>query len=469
MSNRQVLSTTGKVVEEAAIQKLAASVRGKILRPGDEGYESARKVVYWNPMTDKHPGMIVRCAGVADVIQAVDFARSHDLLVAVRGGGHSVSAMSVCDGGMVIDLSGMRKVKIDPEKRIARAEAGLTSGELGKATHTFGLAAVLGECPSVGIAGLTLGGGLGWLTGKYGASCDNLLSVEVVTADGHVLTASARENEDLFWGVRGGGGNFGVVTALEYRLYPVDRVLAGILEHPLSKASEVLRFFHEYMNVAPDELTALAYMPIADGAALGVVVCYCGDLQVGEKVLEPLRSFGRPVADTIQPRPYVEMQTLPLYVYVEAQIRAGISAYSKCGYLEELSDEVIDRIVTNVAQAPLHDCIVGLDHHMHGAVCRVGQSETAFSLREVGGYNFWIASAWQESAEADSAIGWVDRFWEALQPFSGGRIYVNYLSDEGEERVKAAYGTNYARLVALKNKYDPTNFFRLNQNIKPRV
>ncbi len=449
MSDRQVTSITGRVVEEGAIQKLVASVRGELLRPGDEGYESARRV--WNRKQDKHPGMIVRCAGVADVICAIDFARTHGLLVAVRGGGHSYAGHAICDGGIVIDLSRMKGIQVDPVRRIVRAEAGLTVSEFDHATQTFGLATTLGECPSTGVAGLTLGGGFGFLMGKCGLSCDNLLSAEVVTADGQLITARAGENEDLLWGLRGGGGNFGVVTSLEYRLHPVSQVLGGMVTYPRSQAREVLRFFRESMRTAPDELTAaagvLADRPAGGGSAFCIVVCYCGDLQTGEEVLRPLRSFGRPEMDSIRPLPYGEIQSLldapPLQLSI---------AWKGC-FLRELSDEAIEVIAVHLAKAPSPFCTIWMDH-LHGAVSRIGRGETAFSLRDAG-YASWVQSLWEDSAQAGSSVEWVNNFWEALQPFSTGGVYVHILGDEGEERVKAAYGANYERLVALKNKYDP--------------
>src|SRR5713226_3732665 len=424
MSDWQVISTTGRVVEEKAIQGLKASLRGELIRLGDESYESTRRV--WNRKYDKHPGLIVHCAEAADVIRAVDFARNHDLLVAVRGGGHSYAGHAICDGGMVIDLSRMRGIQVDPVRRIARTEAGLTVSEFDQATQAFGLATTPGECPSTGVAGLTLGGGFGFLMGKCGLSCDNLLSAEVVTADGRVLTASARENEDLFWGLRGGGGNFGVVTSLEYRLHPVSHVLGGMVTYPRSQAQEVLRFFREFTRTAPDELTAaagvLADRPAGGGSAFCIVVCYCGDLQTGEEVLRPLRSFGRPEMDSIRPLPYVEIQSLldapPL------QLSISWKGY----FLRELSDEAIDVIALHLAKAPSPFCTIWMDH-LHGAVSRIGLGETAFSLRDAG-YASWVQSLWEDSAQAGPSVEWVNNFWEAMQPFSTGGVYVHILGDE---------------------------------------
>jgi hypothetical protein len=441
------VTTMGTAFDEATVQALQASLRGALLRPGDEGYEAARRVRNW--AIDRCPGLIVRCAGADDVIRAVNFARSHDLLVAVRGGGHSYAGHSTCDGGIVIDLSSMKGIEVDPERRVARAEAGLTLGEFDQATQAFGLVTPLGTVAETGIAGLTLGGGFGWLMGKYGLSCDNLLSVEVVTADARLLTASAQENEDLFWGVGGGSGNF----------------VGGGVTYPVAQTGTVLRFFREFTGTAPDELTSYAgFLPSADGPVFGIFVCYCGDLEAGTKVLKPLRSFGRPVADSIRPMSYLEMQALLGAFFPPVP---PLSFYVKAGFLPELSDGAIDTILAQVAKAPLPVWMSFLEH-FHGAACRVHREETAFPHREIG-YNIETGAGWQDPAAAPAVIAWVRGYAEALQPFSSSRVYVNRLGDEGEERVKAAYDANYARLVALKNKYDPTNFFHLNQNIKPMV
>jgi FAD/FMN-containing dehydrogenase len=471
MADRRVLSITGKVIEENVIQHFKASLRGKLLRPGENGYDTARRVPNWT--FDKYPGLIVRCTGAADVIRAVDFARSHDLLLAVRGGGHSFSGKSTCDGGLVIDLSAMKGIEVDPDRRSARAEAGLTLGEFDQATQAFGLATPLGTIPPTGIAGLTLGGGFGWLMGKYGLSCDNLLSVEVVTAEGRVLTASAHENADLFWGVRGGGGNFGVVTRFEYRLHPVERVWGGMVAYPVSQTREVLRFFREFASMAPDEFTAFSGIaPVAGAPACCIIGCYCGDLARGEQVLKPLRAFSRPTTDSFRPLSYVDMQNLLSELFFGGRVEPSdllqlqLCSYAKAGFLRELSDGVIEALIAHAARAPLPGWF-SFAEHFHGAVCRVDPSETVFGHREPS-YNLETVMMWQDPAAASSSIGWVRDFWNAVLPFMSGGVYVNHVGDdEGEERVKAAYGVNYARLVNVKNKYDPTNLFQLNQNIKP--
>lgn len=417
----------------------------------------------WNPLTDKRPAMIAQCAGEEDVVRCVEFARQHDLVVAVRSGGHSYLGWGTCDDGLVIDLSAMRGIAVDPTKRTVRAAAGVVVQELVSATSRHRLAPVLGECPTVGIAGLTLGGGLGWLSGKHGATCDNLLATRLITADGGSIVANERRNTDLFWAIRGGGGNFGIATSFEYRLHPVREVLAGGFTYRLSEARAVLRFFRDFMAAALDELQALAYLLVADDRLLNVIVCYSGDLKEGERVLRPLRTVASPVRDTVQPRAYIETFTMPPY---GETIPTAFSATKGC-YLERLSDAAIDISLDRVAQAFHPGSAIGFDHYMHGMVCRIAPESTAFELRMPGALHVWVVSGWEDPAKASGPMEWVQETWNALQPFSGGRIYANYLSVEGEFGVKAAFGANYPRLVAAKKKYDATNFFHRNQNIVP--
>jgi hypothetical protein len=446
-------------VDPRVVRQFASGLRGRVILPADPDYEAARHV--WNWAVDKHPGMIVCCAGAEDVVRAVDFARSHDLLTAVRAGGHSLAGKSVCDGGLVIDVAGMKRIQIDPVTRTARAEAGLTLGEFDHATQAVGLATTLGTAPPTGIAGLTLGGGLGWLMGKHGLACDNVLEVELVTAEGRTLVANAQTNAALYWAVRGAGANFGVVTVLEYRLHPVGPVLAGPVIYPPARLGEMLRFYREFATNLPDEASVQTGTQPLPGKPEGpwIAVCYCGDLDTGEKVLKPLRSFGPRVVDAVRPIPYVEMQALLDVPPVH------LSAYVRSSFLRELSDEAIDVITAHAAQAPSAGCFFFVEE-FHGAVCRVGQTDTAFGRREPG-YNFAVFVNWQDPSEAQRMTEWGRRFWDAMQPFVHTAVYANYLADEGEARARAAYGANYERLVALKTKYDPTNFFRLNQNIKP--
>ncbi len=460
MPDLQVTSTIGRVVEETAIQQLKASLRGELFRRGDDNCDEIRKV--WNGMINKHPAMIVQCAGVADVINAVNFARTHKLLVAVRGGGHNVAGHAICDGGIVIDLSRMKSVRIDPLRRTARAEGGVTWGEFDHEAQVFGLANTGVDFPAVGIAGLTLGGGFGWLVRKYGLACDNLLCVDIVTADGRFLTASANENEDLFWGVRGGGGNFGIVTSFEYRLHPVGQLLAGTILYPLAKAKEVLKFYHKYTSTAPDELTAWAVLlTTPEGTpAIEIFVCYDGPSEAGQQAVRPLREFSPPLEDHIGPKSYREVQTLFEYP-------SGQQNYWKSNFMKGFSDDAIDTIVDHFARVTSPQSEVFIEH-LDGAVSRVREDETAFNHRDAK-YSFLILSMWSYPDESERHISWTDEFWEAMQLFSSGGVYVNYLGEEGEERVRAAYGPNYDRLVALKNKYDPANLFRHNQNIKPTV
>ncbi len=451
-------------LDEAAIQELRAGLRGTLLCPGDDDYETARRV--WNGMIDRKPALIVRCAGVADVINAVNFARTNNLLVSVRGGGHSIPGNAVCEGGLMIDLSPLKGIRVDPARRTARAEPGLTWGEFDHETQAFGLATTGGIVPTTGIAGLTLGGGLGYLMRQFGLTCDNLLSVDLVTAAGQLLTASATENADLFWGVRGGGGNFGIVTSFEYRLHAVGpMVLGGLIFHPLPRAKEAYQFYREFTSTSPDQLsTHLAFATSPDGhPVVAFLLCYSGPLERGEEVIRPLREFGSPVADMVGPMPYTAVQALggPLYP-------PGRLNYWKSSFLKELSDDAIESMIAQFETVPSPFSAVVLEE-LGGAVSRVGKDETAFGERSAR-YNLIITSEWVDPAESEKNIQWTRDFWEAMQPFESEAVYVNYLGTEGEDRIKAAYGpAKYERLVALKNKYDPTNLFRLNQNIKPTV
>ena len=450
----------GIPLEEAVVQEFAANLRGELIRPEDQGYDSTRAV--FNGMIDKRPAMIVRCAGTADVIQGVNFARTHDLLLSVHGGGHSVAGNAVCDGGIMLDLSPMKGVRIDPARRSAQAQAGMTLGEFDHETQALGLATTLGVVSVTGIAGLTLGGGLGWLNGKYGLACDNLLSADVVTADGQLLTASDEENEDLFWGIRGGGGNFGVVTSFKYQLHPVGPVLGGGLRYSAAQARDLLRFYHEFASTCPDELSTAASLGHApDGSVVvGVAVCYCGPIETGERVLHPLRTFGSPLEDNIQPMSYRALQSAP-----DAGFPLGRQHYWKSSWLKHLSDEAIEVMLRFVAEMPSSISGVGLQQ-MHGAASRVDPTATAFPYRDEH-YDFLILSQWADRSDSEENIRWTRAFFEAMQPFFESGVYVNNLGEEGEDRIKEAYGAHYERLVALKDKYDPTNLFRLNQNIRP--
>jgi hypothetical protein len=451
-----------KLIEEGAVREFAASLRGELVRPEEDGYDSTRAV--FNGMINKHPALIVRCAGTSDVIRGVDFARTYDLLLAVRSGGHNVAGKAVCDGGLMLDLSPMKGMRVDPVRRTARAQSGLTLGEFDHETQEFGLATPLGVVSMTGIAGLTLGGGLGWLNGKHGLACDNLVSADVVTADGRLLTASDEENEDLFWGIRGGGGNFGVVTSFEYRLHPVGPVLGGGLRYSAREARDALRFYHEFASSCPDELSTSASLGRGPDGSLvaGITVCYCGEVEEGEPVLRPLRESGSPLEDGIRPMAYTTLQSAPDEGFPPDQ-----QHYWKASFLKDLSDEAIEVMVRLVEEMPSPSSGVGLQQ-MHGAASRANPAATAFPHRDEH-YDFLILSQWADPADSEENVRWTRELFEAMQPFFEEGVYVNNLGEEEGDRVKEAYGEHYSRLVALKDKYDPTNLFRLNQNVKPET
>lgn len=446
--------------EELTMDALRQHVRGQMLLPDSEGYDDARRV--FNAMIDRRPAVIVRCADVTDVIAAVDFARDADLTVAIRGGGHGVTGSAVCDGGLVIDLSDMNDVRVDPTARTARVQGGVTWGELDHATQAVGLATTGGIVPSTGVTGLTLGGGIGYLNRKHGLACDNLLSADVVTADGQFLTASASEHADLFWALRGGGGNFGVVTSLEYRVHPVGPVLGGELVYPLEQAKTALRFYRDWSTDAPDEARVDATLvSTPDGPALAMEVCYCGAIGEGERVLEPLRTFGSPLVDTIAEVPYATIQNLLTEVF-----QPGLRHYWKSGFVRDFSDEAIDTIVDFFTEnVPAPFAAVAIEH-LGGAISRVAGQATAFSHRQAQ-HSLLVLRLWDDHRESEENMAWGRACYDAARPFLHDAAYVNYLTDEGETKVKAAYGPNYERLVAVKAQYDPTNVFHLNQNIRP--
>lgn len=461
-----MISPAQVAIDAATLQKFKASVRGQVLFPGDERYDAARKV--YNVMIDKRPAVIIRCAGAADIIQAVNFARTHDLLVAVRGGGHSVSGKSVCDGGIVIDLSLMKGIRVDPSRRTARAQAGLRLGELDRETLAFGLVTPTGVNPDTGIAGLTLGGGLGWLNGLYGLTCDNLISADVVTADGRFLTASESENEDLFWGIRGGGGNFGIVTSFKYRLHPLDIVLGGEVWYDLAKARDVLKKYYEFSLSCPDELSVLVGIMKTPDKDLGVFIsfCYTGPLDTAEKIVEPLQTFNKPLDVLVKRQPFLTIQgAMDETFYTERYLRSW-----KGNFIRDVSEDAISILVESAQSMPT--ALVdsgGVDlQQMHGAASRVDPSATAFAHRYTQ-HDFLVWARWIDPSGSEKIIRWVRKFWQNMQPFVEEAVYSNDLGDEGEERNKATFGTNYERLLALKNKYDPTNLFRLNPNIKPTL
>jgi FAD/FMN-containing dehydrogenase len=451
---------------------LRDSVLGPVIGPEDDGYDEARSI--WNGAIDRRPNLIVRCTGVADVVAAVHFAREHDLLVSVRSGGHGVGGHAICDGGLVIDLSPMKGIRVDPLARTARAQAGVLWGELDRETQLFGLATVGGIVTHTGIAGLTLGGGIGWLMRKHGATVDNLVSADVVTAEGELVTASAAENPDLFWGIRGGGGNFGIVTAFEYRLHPIGPIVtAGPVFHHQEDAPEVLRFYREFISTAPDELTTIFELSVAPPAPflpeevhgepiVMVGACYAGPPGEGAEVVRPLKQFGRPIVDLLEPKPYTALQSM-----FDPMVPHGWHRYWKSVELPPLTDDAIETLVHEAsAQTSLKSYTIVFQ--LGGALARVGEDEMAFSQRRAA-HNVNINAVWTEDdPDGDRHIAWARGFFDALQPHAGGRVYVNFLGDEGADRVRQAYGAaNYERLVELKRAYDPTNVFRVNQNIAP--
>ena len=463
-------TTDAKTLAETAVKELRGAMRGEVLIPGEEGYDQARRV--WNGMIDRHPLIIVRCLGASDVIKGVRFARQHGLTVSAKGGGHNVAGNAVCDDGMMIDLSKMRSVRVDPTRRVARVEPGATWRQFDLEAQTFGLATTGGLVSSTGVAGFTLGGGIGWLVRKHGLAMDNLLSIDLINADGELVHASMSENPDLFWGVRGGGGNFGIVTSFEFQLHqegPI--VLGGLLLHKATDAPALLRFYRDFVKGIPDELTTLVVfltappLPFLPKEVVGthlvaVALCYAGPIGEGERILGPLRRFGQPVADVIQPMPYVVIQS-----FLDETAPAGIQNYWKSAYLNELDDEAIETILGNWERITSPLSSVHL-HHLGGAMRRIGEDATAFGNRDAS-FVMNIVSAWTDAKEDERNIKWTRDFFAAMQKFTTG-AYVNFLGEEGEERVRSAYGAEkYRKLAALKKKYDPANFFHMNQNIKP--
>jgi len=449
-------------VDRASIADLSARFSGVLLRPDESGYDDVRRV--HNGMIDRRPALIARCLGTADMADAVNFARTHGLELAVRGGGHNVAGRAVCDGGLMLDLSLMKGIHVDPVRRTARAQGGVTWREFNRETQTHGLATTGGVISTTGIAGLTLGGGLGWLMAKYGLAMDNLLSAEIVTASGDIVRASKDENDDLFWALQGGGGNFGAVSWLEYRLHPVGTVTSGLIAHPFAQARDVLGFFREITSSGlPDDLAffgALLHAP--DGAPIAVLIaCHCGPIGEAETALQRIKKFGTPIMDTIGPTTYEATNMM-----LDAGFPRGALNYWKSNFMMELSDQAIHALISQFAKCPSPMSGLLLEH-IHGAATRVGVSETSFPHRR-DGYNFLVVSEWLNPADNARNIAWARESYDVMRPcFAAGR-YVNYLGDDdGEDAVAAAYGPNYQRLRVLKAKYDPTNLFHLNQNIRP--
>jgi FAD/FMN-containing dehydrogenase len=447
-------------MSDVDIKSFRSVFYGQIFEPADVGYNEARQI--WNASVSKHPRVIARCSGLADVIAAINFARTNKLPTAIRGGGHNVGGRALCDDGLVIDLSRMKSVFVDSATRKVRVQGGATLGDIDRETHVFGLAVPCGIVSKTGIGGLTLGGGVGWLIRKYGMSIDNLLSAQVVTADGTVLTASASENDDLFWALRGGGGNFGVVTSFEFQAHPVATVLGGLLLYPRAMAIDVIRHFRDYMASAPDELTAYAALLHGpDGSPLvGVIPCYCGNIADGERVLRPLRKFGSPAVDAIQAMPFPAMQSL-----LGPSFPDGNHNYWKSTLQRELPDDAIAAIVehANRMQSPLS--LVAVECY-GGAAERVSNEATAFPHRNLPWDILFIAQ-WTDPEQTNTHRKWARSGEEILRPFSQNAHLLSALDVEADDVIKTAFGPNLARLATIKKKYDPTNFFRVNHNINP--
>ena len=460
----------GTILGDATVQELRESILGEVITPADPHYDEARAV--WNAMIDKRPALIIRCAGVADVIAAVQFARSQELEIAVRGGGHSLPGFSTSDGGIVIDLSAMKGIRVDPDAERVVAQAGVTWRELDHETQAFGLALTGGLMSTTGIAGFTLGGGIGWLMRKYGLTCDNLEAVDLVTADGRLVRASEHENPELYWGLRGGGGNFGIVTSFEFRLHRVGpTVLAGPIFFPGDQATQILRGYREYTADLPDEMTTLVNLTTAPPApflpadvhgkkVVAVVGVYAGPPEEGRRIAEPLRHLGTPITDLNGPMPYTVMQSL-----LDGLFSAGARNYFKAGYLAGLSDEAIDTLVRFHGPSTSPNSEIHIQH-LGGAVGRVPDGATAFGGRGAP-YLMNVVARWTDPGTDDAQIAWARDLYAAAEPFTTGGTYVNFLS-EGDDRVAAAYGPDkLEHLARLKEVWDPTNTFRLNQNVKP--
>ncbi len=462
--------TTSEFPGDDAVETFHDQIHGDVLHPGDDGYDDARTV--WNAMIDRYPTMIAQCTGAADVVTAVTFAREHDLLLSVKGGGHNFTGSGVCDDGLVIDLSPMNAIRVDPEAQRARVQGGATWADFDHEAQAFGLATTGGLVSTTGVGGLTLGGGQGYLARKYGLAIDNLVAADVVTADGDLVHASERENADLFWGLRGGGGNFGVVTSFEFDLHEVGpQVMAGPIFHPYEDAAAALRFYQDFTTDAPDELACYALVvhvppepPFPEQyqgePAVAFAVCYVGPIEAAKNALAPLRDFGDPIVDAVQPLPYTALQQS-----FDDGSPEGYRWYTKSHYLDGLPDAAIETIVSHTDSLPGPLTQVALEP-LGGAVNRVASTATAFPHRDAA-YSFGIWPGWADPDRDDELIEWAREFHEAMAPYATDGVYSNYLDRDEHDRINAAYGDNYDRLVQLKNEWDPENLFRMNQNIEP--
>jgi len=458
-----------KTLDQAGIDNFKASLRGELIQRSDEGYDAARKI--YNGMIDKRPLMIARCADVADVITAVTFAREHDVLLAIRSGGHNGAGLGICDDGLVIDLSRMKGVRVDPAKGTVRVEPGCTWGDVDHATHAFGLAVPCGIISTTGVSGLALGGGHGYLTRKYGLTVDNLLEADVVLADGRMVTANKRENADLYWAIRGGGGNFGIVTSFLFKAHPVDTVYAGPMLWHIDQAEELMKWYRDFSTSAPKDLYGFfAFLNVPPGPPFpehlhtktmcGIIWCYSGPPEKAQKSLQPARDFSPPALELVGQMPFPALQTM-----FDALLPTGLQWYWSGDFLNELSDEAIATHIKYGSDLPTLLSTMHI-YPIDGAVHRVGKDETAFSYRDAN-WSMVIGGIDPDPANKERITSWTKEYWKAVHPYSAGGAYVNFMMEEGQDRVKATYRGNYKRLLAVKKKYDPANLFRVNQNIKP--
>jgi FAD/FMN-containing dehydrogenase len=468
--NLRTLDASTKKISPDTVAALRFRLRGTVALPGEDGYDTARTI--WNAMIDRRPGLVVRCLGASDVINAVKLARDENLLVAVRSGGHNIAGNAVCDGGLLIDLSLMKSVHVDPASATARVQPGATLADFDKEAQAFRLATPLGINSTTGVAGLTLGGGFGWTTRKFGLTVDNLISADVVTADAKLIRANAKEHDDLFWALRGGGGNFGVVTSFEFNLHPLGpEVLSGLVVHPFENAGELLPEFRRIANEAPDELTIWVVMRKAPPLpfiptewhgkeVLIFAACYSGDIKEGEKAVKPLRALGKPIADVISPHPFTGWEAA-----FDPLLTPGARNYWKSHDFADLSDPAIKAILEAVRSLPSPECEVFIAH-VGGAMARVPANATAWSNRDA----HFIMNAhtrWRDKAQDSACIAWARQLFEATAPYASGSVYINFMPDDENDRVEKAYGPNYRRLTEIKRRYDPNNLFRVNQNIRP--
>lgn len=459
------------MISQIIVDEFKAGLRGVLIEPADTGYDDARKV--YNGMVDKHPRLIIKCSDVADVVRSVNFARENGMLLAVRGGGHSVSGSGVCNDGLVIDLSRMNYTRIDPVARTVVAGGGCTLADVDHATHVFGMATPSGIYGGTGVGGLTLGGGFGYFTRKYGLAIDNLLSVDIVVADGTFITANSEQTQDLFWAVRGGGGNFGVITAFTLRLHDIDTVYAGPILYDISESEDVLKWYRKLINEIPDELSgffAFLTIPPVPGfpehlhlrKACGVFWSYCGPMDKAEEIFKPIRKFKSPLLDAAGLMPQPILQTM-----FDQLVPKGFYHYWKADFVKELSDEAIALHVSFAKKMPTPLSSMHL-YPVNGAASRISKSATAYYYRDTT-WNMVILGMDPDPSNNNIITAWTKEYWQAVHPYSAGGAYINFMGDEGEDRIKSAYGANYERLVKIKNKYDPNNLFRENQNIKPSL